>query len=205
MKHISRQQGFTIPEVLLTAVLFAIVVAGISAFSTYYFRNYSFSFEENQSIGIAQTGITTMVREMREARDGAQGAWPIIQTDDNAFSFYSDVTNDGLADQIRYFLDGTDLRKGVIEPSTNPIEYLPQNETFITVAQHVSTSSGPIFTYYNDAWPTDTINNPLQTGQRLAETRYMEVSLHIDIDPNLSAQPFTLRSGVQLRGLKDNL
>lgn len=63
----------------------------------------------------------------------------------------------------------------------------------------------PLFTYYNGNWPGDTINNPLATGQRLLNTRLIEVRVTVDTDPNRSPQPFEVSTFTHLRNLKDNL
>lgn len=200
-----KNEGFTLPELLLTGSIFALIVAGVAGFAVLYFGNYSFSFEENQAINVAQTAITNMSAELREARSSTEGAWPLVLTEDTALTFYSDITDDGLTDRVRYFMDGTDLRKGIIEPATAPPFYRPEDEYYRTVATNVDTSSGPIFTYYNDDWPSDVVNNPLQGTTRSAATRYISIKLRIDLSPGASAPPFELTGGVQLRGLKDNL
>lgn len=200
-----RQNGFTIVELLLGGTLIILITGALVVLATLYFQNFSFSFEETLSISYAQNAMTTMVREIREARYGEDGAWPLAQADDTTLTFYSDVTNDNKSDKVRYFLDGSDLKKGVTESSVNPIEYNPANEIVSVVASPVSTASGSIFTYYNGDWPSDTVNNPLAAGSRLLNTRYIDIHLLIDINPNQGALPFELNSGVQVRGLKDNL
>lgn len=194
---------------MIAVFIFALIAAGVSLFMVYYLRSYSFSFDEHQAITQAQTGITTMIREIREARNGDNGAWPIINADDNQFTFYSDVTNDGRTDQVRYFLNGTTLQKGVIEPTQVPVTYPAGNETIRDVASYVDISTGPLFTYYNGSWPGDSVNNPLPLAQRQLNTRYVNLHLNIDLSliPNTTTkiQPFELTSGVQIRSMKDNL
>jgi prepilin-type N-terminal cleavage/methylation domain-containing protein len=197
--------GFTLLELIMAVFLFAIIAGAVAAFSAYYFKNYAFSFEENQSIGLAQTGMTTMIRDIRRIRMGEDGSWPIIDAQDNSFSFYSDVTSDGRTDKIRYFLNGTTLQKGVIEPTAVPVTYPAGNEKFLNIATYVDTSQGPIFQYYNGSWPSDTIHNPLILADRQLNTRYIKVYLRININQNYSAAPFELSSGVTIRSMKDNL
>ena len=199
------KRGFTFLELLLAMFIFTSIVGGVAIFAAYYFNNYSFSFEENQAIGLAQTGLTTMAREIREARQAENGAWPLEQTDDNALVFYADVTNDGRADRVRYFLNGTNLQKGVIQPSTVPVSYTAQNETITTVASYVDTSGGSLFRYYNGNWPGDAANNPLTAANRLLNTRYIAIRLKINISSTTKAQPFELQTGVQIRSMKTNL
>lgn len=197
--------GFTLVELMVVVVIFTIISAIFAVFAAIYFRNYLFSFEENQAIGQAQTTMTQAIREIREARIAETGGWPLVQTDSNTFVFYSDVTNDGRTDRVRYFLEGTALKKGVIEPTQPPVSYPLVNEQIRTVADYVDNAGIPLFTFYNGDWPADTVNNPLAAGSRLLNTRYISLYVRININPNTGAQPFELTSGVQIRSLKDNL
>ena len=83
--------GFTFVEVAVAVLLFGVIAATVTTFAAYYFRNYSFSYEQSQSIGIAQVALTRIVREIREARNGDDGSWPIVEANDTSFVFYSDV------------------------------------------------------------------------------------------------------------------
>ncbi len=203
--HIFSQNGFTLVEVMLAGFISAVVIIGAALFFVYFLKNNSFSFEENQEISLSQYGMTILVKEIREARSGDDGAWPLLQTDDNQLILFSDVTNDGRTDKVRYFLDGTDLKRGVIEPTAVPVTYPSQNEQINIIASHVDNAGQSIFTYYNGNWPSDTINNPLSLTNRLLNTRYIKIYLRINITPDAYANPFELTSGVQIRSLKNNL
>ncbi len=206
MKYtIFKNQGFTLVELLIAGVLFVSIVAGVAALILYYLKSFSFSFEELRSVNQAQYAIGTMLRELREARSGENGAWPMAQTDDATIVFYSDVTNDGRADRVRYFLSGTDLKKGVIEPTTAPVSYPPANEVTKTIASSIDEGGKAMFTYYNGNYPTDITNNPLTPANRILNTRYVGIYVRVNIQANYAAAPYELNSGVAIRSLKDNL
>ena len=197
--------GFTLVEVLVAMFTFALLAALVAGFAVYYFQSYNFSFEENQQVGIAQSGLTTMIREIREARLADNGAYAIEQALDDSFTFFADVTNDGRSDRIRYFINGNELQKGVTEPTAVPVTYPAANEQIKTVVTNVDMAGTPIFTYYNGEWPDDTANNPLAVGSRLLNTRFVDVKLRINIQSTIGAQAFNLSSGVTIRSLKNNL
>jgi len=197
--------GFTLLEVIIAAFLFSTIVALVAGFSAYFFKNYSFSVEEGQQVDLAKTGITEMIREIRKAQIGADGAWPLIQTDDNTLIFYADTNGDGNTDKIRYFLNGTNLNRGVTAPTLPPVTYPSQNEVVATLASNVVSTGSAIFKYYNGNWPADTVNNPLIASQRILNTRFIEVNLTISQSTNFGAAPFQISSGVAIRSMKDNL
>lgn len=200
-----KSHGFSLVETLIALFLFSTLLVAVTVFFVYYMRNYSFSFEANQSINLAQGAITNMIREIREARGAEDGAWPIVEAFDNSFTFYSDVTDDGRSDRVRYFLEGTTLKRGIVEPTTPPVTYPSGSEAITTIAESVNTAGAPIFTYYNGEWPSDTVNNPLSSANRQLNTRFVTVYVKIDIETNRGAQPYELTTGVAIRSMKDNL
>ena len=127
MKESIKSHGFTLVEVLVAMFTFALLAALVYGFAVYYFQSYNFSFEENQQVGIAQSGLTTMIREISEARLADNGAYAIEQALDTNFTFFADVTNDGRSDRVRYFLNGNELQKVVTEPTVVPVTYPSAN------------------------------------------------------------------------------
>ena len=200
-----KHTGFTLLEVIIAIFIFTAVVVVGAVISLYYFRNYSFSFEEYRALAQTQTSLTGMVREIREARLGDNGAWPLVETNDTSFTFYSDVTGDGRSDRVRYFISGTDLMKGVIVPSAVPVSYPPGNETLRIIAQNLDIGATPVFTYYNGDWPDDQVNNPIPSALRLLNTRLVKLYLRININPSGGSEPYEMTTSVQIRTLKDNL
>jgi prepilin-type N-terminal cleavage/methylation domain-containing protein len=200
-----RHQAFTLVEVMIAVALFSTIVALVAGFAYFYFRNYSFSFSEHQAVSESQAALTQLIRDIRRSRPGDDGSWPIVQADDNAFTFYADVTGDNRTDRVRYFLNGTTLQRGVIQPTTSPITYPVANEAIQTVISSIQTGSTPIFRYYNGAWPSDTINNPLIASQRILNTRFVKVSMQLIPSGTGTGKSFELTSGVAIRSLKDNL
>ncbi|RJR15448.1 prepilin-type N-terminal cleavage/methylation domain-containing protein [Candidatus Microgenomates bacterium] len=205
MKQYTAQSAFTLVEVIVATFIFAVIAGLVAIFAVYYFQSYTFSFEENQAIGAAQSSLTRMVREIREIRSGDDGAYPIVDPQDTSFTFFADVTNDGRSDRVRYFLNGTTLQKGIIEPTSVPVTYPTSNETITTIAENVDNAGQALFTYYNGDWPSDTVNNPLSQSERLLNARMVEIYIRINVSQDFSSEPFELTQSVQIRSLKNNL
>lgn len=199
------RKGFSLIEVIVTVSIFAIVLVSLTFLIINIYRIYGFSFQQNTAINEARKGVETMVKEIRGARYGEDGSYPVKEAGNNQFIFYSDINRDERIERIRYFLDGINFKKGVIVPIGDPPQYVLNNEKISILSTYVRNASTPVFTYYNGDWPADTINNPLSTLTRLTETKLMHVYLQINVDPNRPPNNFQLESDVQIRNLKTNL
>lgn len=199
-------KSFSLIETIITIFIFVLSLTLLTSFIINIYRAYNYNFEQIQAINEARKGIETMVKEIREARYGDDGSYPIKEAGDFQFIFYSDIDRDTVTERVRYFLQGSNFEKGIIEPSGDPPQYVLADETITVLSANVRDSvPGPIFTYYNGDWPTDTVNNPLATLTRLTETKLMHVYLKVNVNPNRPPDDFELESDVQIRNLKTNL
>lgn len=199
-----KNRGFTLVEVLIVAsitVILGIAILGlqyiISQNQVEVWKNYISADEANSNISI-------MARELRNAKTGENGAYPLELAGDNEIVFYSDHDFDGEVDRIRYTRLGELLIKGVIKPTGFPARYPRENEKTKTVAENIRNGATPIFYYYNGNWPLDTTNNPLNTPTRLSDTKLMRLYLEINPQQN-SEKNYKLETYVQIRSLKENL
>lgn len=193
------RQGFTLIETIITIVVFALSMGAISGFIWMGYRTQSYTWQQSTAIAEARKGVETMVKEIREARIGDDGAYVIEKAEDFEFIFYSDIDKDAATERVRYFIQGTDFKKGVINPTGWPIQYPPASEEVVTLSQYVR-NQPPIFHYYDGQGGEIA---PLPA--RLKDTKLMKVYLVININPNRPPQDFTLESAVQIRNLKINL
>ena len=193
-------------EVLVVIFAFSFAIATLGNFILTSYRAYNYNFQQIAAINEARRGIEIMVKEIREAKTGDDGSYPLVQAGDLQFIFYSDIDGDAATERVRYFLDGSNLKKGVVKSSGDPPLYDVSTETISVLSQYVrNVASEPIFTYYNGDWPADTTHNPLPTLTRLSDTKLMHVYLKINVDPNRPPDNFELESDSQIRNLKTNL
>ncbi len=99
-----KKNGFTLVETLVAIAIFALIIGVISQAFISLFRSHNYSYEQSQAVSEARKGVDTMVREIREAREGEDGSYPIEKAGDNEFIFYSDINGDGKTERVRYFL-----------------------------------------------------------------------------------------------------
>jgi type II secretory pathway pseudopilin PulG len=93
-------------------------------------------------------------------------------------------------------IQGTEFKKGVIEPVGFPPTY-PLEQEAITVLSSYVRNAPPIFEYFDQEG-----NKILDAPARLKDTKLMKVYLMVNVNPNRPPQDFELQSFVQLRNLK---
>ncbi len=197
------RRGVSLLEVVVAVGIFA---AATVVTSTFIFQGYTanrYALEMSDAIEHARVGIAAMAKEVREARFAENGDYPIVLADTQSFTFYSDLDSDAALERVRYFLSGTNLQKGVIEPVGSPATYPAGSEVVTTVSQYVRNAAEPVFTYYAGSYPTVTI--PLTTPATPISVRLLILHLKINIDPFTAPGDFTLDQAIHLRNLKDNL
>jgi len=96
--------GFTLIEALVAIVIFTLAMVAISGLIVLAYRTYGYSWEQSVAIEEARRGVETMVKEIREAKNGQDGSYPIELAEDKEFIFYSDIDGDGKTERVRYFL-----------------------------------------------------------------------------------------------------
>lgn len=192
-------KGFTLVEVLITLAIFAGIAFIIGTFMKTIF-DYQLLFTQQLS---AQQEIentfATMIPEVRSMTPSALGGYPIGQAATSSLTFYVDIEGDGGVDQIRYFLSGTTLKKGVTRPAGNPLTYVGSGEIVTDMAHNVVVGD-PIFTYYDASF---TGSEPaMSIPVAISSIRLVRVSLTLK-DPNKTA-PLSASIEIVPRNLRTN-
>ena len=99
-----RKNGFTIIETLVTLFVFTLIWIAIMGSIVMIYKTQGYAYQQSLAINEARKGVEVMTKEIRSARPGDNGAYPIEKAEDKQFIFYSDVDNDGKAERVRYYL-----------------------------------------------------------------------------------------------------
>ena len=201
----SKRAGVTLVEIIVAMGIFIIIVIAWNSIIIQSYRSAEFGRQQQEAIRQAQKGIEIMTQEIREASTAENGSYALEKADDNEIIFYSDIDKDVYTERVRYWLDEKSLKKGVVEPTGDPLDYNPANEQTKIISNFVNNSTQPLFTYYNEDYPYDVINNPLPAPARLIDTKLIHIFLRVNIDPSKAPKDFDVESDVQLRNLKTNL
>lgn len=191
-------------ELLVVVFIFSLVALSLSRFTSDIFTlNFFLQGSLNAQIDMRHI-VKVMITEIREAGPSASGAYPIALASTSAITFYSDADNDGVRDQVRYFISNGSLKRGVTAPSGSPATYNLGNEKLTTLASDiVSSSTLPMFQYYPSSYTGTT--SPLSFPVDVPSIRLVKITVIIDRDPNRSPSTIMTSSQVNIRNLKDNL
>ncbi|MCH7951949.1 type II secretion system protein [Patescibacteria group bacterium] len=198
-------KAFTLIELLLGMGIFVALVAGVIAIQAFLAQSEAFSLSSVLTTENANAALQTAMAELRSARQSENGSFPLEEATDQQITFYSNADNDEDIERVRYFLDGTELKKGTIDPVGFPATYPSASEVVKIVAEHIQNGTDPVFYYYNEDWPTDTTNNPLSTPAPLSQVTLVKISVRVNADPDRPEGELTLEPFVQIRSLKTNL
>jgi len=200
------EKGFTLAELLVSLGILALVGTAVGLFERDLF-SFDFVAEGNLNTQLdARHVIKNMVAALREAEPSVNGGYPIALASSSALTFFADPNNDGVPDQIRYFISGTSLMQGVTAPSGSPPVYVSGNEKLSTVASNLTnaaSSTAPIFQYYDENYAGTT--SPLVQPVNPQAIRLVKITLVINKSPNKGINAVTVTSQAEVRNLKDNL
>lgn len=207
MKNIknNNRRAFSLVEVMIAISIFTIAMSGFTLLLVNTLGSYKFNMELGQDVLVASQGIGKMEEYIRGAQQGDNGSYPVVSANDNDLVVYVDYDNDGRAERLHFYKSGTDILMGVRESSdTMPRTYASGDAQTLTLAKSViNDASTPVFTYYNQNYPTDiaAITTPAPTS----DVRLIKLHLLININPYHVPDNVQLETFVNLRNLNDNI
>ena len=199
MQYFTRSsKGMTLLEAIIWLGVFVVILTAIVSSLRYTYRGQRFAFEQADATRSARVGVERSVRDLREASYADNGAYPIVSLATSTATFYSDYDNDEKIERIRYFLDGTDLKRGIIESAGDPAVYATSSEEVSVLSTDVRNSAlgTPLFTYF-DRDGTEVVD--LTDVDALA---FVLVRLVVNLHPERAPDDFELRSSAALRNIR---
>lgn len=189
-------RGFTLIETLVWIVVFTAAMFATVSSLLYFYRTNSYAIEQATATASAQRGLEQIMRVIREGAYSSQGAFPIVSIDEHDFIFYADIDDDALIERVHYYIDGTDLMRGVVEATGNPPDYTG-SETTTVVAQYVRNVDQEIATFrYFDELGVEITNYANWTA-----VRFVQVALAVNITEGTLPNQYTLNSSAAIRNL----
>ncbi|MEX0652133.1 MAG: type II secretion system protein [Candidatus Paceibacterota bacterium] len=199
MQNKKNTKGFTLIETLVVLAIFIIVLGALVSSIRFFYRSNTHALEQSFAINGARIGIEQMVKDLREAGFSDEGSYPVIALATSSVSFYSDVDADIFVEKIRYFLDGTDLNKGIVDSSGDPLTYNDDNEVVTLISNNVrnNAESVALFSYYNAS------GTPMTNLASTTDLRFVTAEVVVNVNPMRLPNNFTLRSSATLRNVRE--
>lgn len=189
-------KGMTLIEAIVWVAVFTSAMLALTTSVQYFYRTSNHAIQEASATASAQRGVDLLVRTIREASYASNGAYPIVSIASNDVRFYADTDTDPFVEELHYYISGTTLRLGVIDPSGDPPSYASP-ETTSNISDYVQNNvqSIPLFTYY------DKDGAQITDYAKRGDVRFVTVSLLVDVDPIRTPTVITLRSSAAMRNL----
>jgi hypothetical protein len=183
-----------------TMVWIALLISAMLAISStvlYFYRTNSYALEQSTAVTSAQRGLESMVKTIREAAYSSQGAFPVVTVQPNDFIFYADVDSDPLIERVHYYLVGTTMMRGVLNPSGDPPDYTGA-ETTEVLADYVRNTSLGLSTFrYYDALGAEIASS----SSAYTAVRFVKVTLAVNVNTATLPNQLSLYSSAALRNL----
>ena len=194
--------GFTVIELVVVIGLWALV--GLIVFFVAWNLSDTGQYVQNKlaNQNDLEQVFANMVIEIRSTAPSVFGGYPIVTAGTSSLTFFSDVSNDGVSDEVRYFAGTSTISRGVIVATGTPSSYPTSSEVITTVISNLITTSTPLFQYF-DAQYTGT-QSPMTQPVTVADIRAVLVTILVDVNPGTAPLPVFFSRMVTMRNLRSN-
>ena len=196
--------GFTLIEVLISLSIISLIGIAVATFQKDVFSVNSILSDSLTAEQQTRRAFKLMTAELRSASPSSSGAYPIASVSSTELIFYDDIDNDTLKERVRYILQGTVLKKGVVKPVGNPAVYNLGSETLSDIVQDVTNdATTPVFQYFDTSY--DGASAPLSAPVNTLAIRLIKITIVVDKNSFRAPPAITVTTQVTLRNIKDNL
>ncbi len=197
------KKGFTLLEIIVALGIFAIISTIVVWIMITSFRSNDIIWEQLKTQNEGRKALQQVVDDVRRAEESSIGSYAIESATDYELIFFANIDNDSLRERIRFFLDETTLKKGVIKAEGNPLNY-DGTENIVEIAHDAVNiaKSVPVFLYYDQNYTgaESFLTSPVDA----TDVRVVRVQLELEKDPTETPVPLHVEGVVSVRNLKGN-
>lgn len=196
--------GFTLIELLIAVAIFSLVVLGSSWFIIHGLRYNAIIWEQLATQNEGRQAVQNFVDDIRRAEESSLGSYAISKTDDYEIIFYANIDDDHSKERLRYWLENGTFKKGITNPSGNPLSYPTVDEIVVELAHSVVNpeKNVPIFQYFDQDYSGTQVS--LAQPVSVVEVRVIKIQLELEKDPTETPVPLHVEGLGQIRNLKMN-
>ncbi len=197
-------RGLTLVELLISIGIFSLLSMAIAWILITSLRSNEIIWRQLSTQSNARRVLQDVVDNLRRAEQSDIGSYPIEAASSTGIIFYANIDADQSRERVRIWLDGTTVKRGIIQPAGNPTQYDPGTEQVVEIAHaSINTQQGtPLFSYYDTDFTgtEDALAEPIS----ITAIRIVRVQLELEEAPGESPVPFHAESVVHIRNLKEN-
>ena len=201
----NKSSGFTLIEVIIAISIFVVLLFAVIDLLLGVFNNPQQQIISLDRIDQARMVANNFSNELRNARIGNDGSYPITQATNSQIVFYSSygATSPAIK-RIRYYILNNNLYKGVVIPTGNPLTYNLSSESVTQLVEGLGNGATPIFYYYTGDYNGSggALSEPINVNQ----VKFVKINLMVPRETTAqSTDTFSINAGVNIRNLKNNL
>ena len=203
MRHLThntrcmKRRGFTLIETLVWIAIFVFAMGALIVSLLSFYDANTYTLAQAQAISDARRGIEGTVKIIREASIASDGAFPVVSIGEHSFTLYSDIDDDPQIERVRFFIEGTDIVRGVLKPSGSPLAYIGVETESVLSGNIRNLDQGvTTFRYYDEA------GGEIIDYDNAAGARFVEINLVVNVSPERLPNELTIRSSATLRNIK---
>ena len=201
-----KYRGVSLLELIFVIGIFSFLTLAAGSF---FIRTFQFDRIIGDQLFGQKEGrriISEIVNVVRTAETSSVGGYPIGVASTSTLTIYANIDSDTLRERVRYWLEGTNLKKGVLKPTGSPLAYSGQ-ETVTILAQNVRNNSInlPVFQYYDESYTGSGTSTALTIPVSLTSIRMVRVTVEINKQGGaFTSAPLRVESLTHIRNTKTN-
>jgi prepilin-type N-terminal cleavage/methylation domain-containing protein len=194
-----KEHGFTLIEMLVVIAIICIIMPVLAATITSLYKTNNTTLARALALYEANEAARQVVRDVRAATYAEDGSLPVVAIASSSLTLFADTDFDGDVERVRYTLTGTNLLKGVIEPTTSAT-YPVGSEVVETLAHNIMNNSTTtsVFRYYSATSTEITLSSKILDVRRI-EVRLVGASSQSTLPNRVISD-----SSASIRNLKDS-
>ena len=190
-------------EVLVSLGIFLLLIIPTSEMLIHSFRYNAIIWEQLKTQNDGRRALREVVDIVRKAESSSLGAYSVVAASNYDLTIYSNIDKDSYREKVRFWLDGTTLKKNIIKPGGNPLGYSDAGITTELAHDAVNIAKSiPLFVYYDENFTGTQAS--LTTPIDVTKVRMIKIDLELEKDPTETPVPLRVESMAQIRNLKTN-
>lgn len=195
----NRTKGMTLLEMLVVIAIILIIIPVLYQTILTLYSTHKRIISRAFALAVATQATQHIVRDVRGAVYGEDGSLPMVAIATSSVTLFTDTDFDGMVERVRYTLTGTDLQKGIIEPTASST-YPVGSETVSTIARDIMNNAAqvPLFRYYSAT------STEITQASAILNVRRVDIAV-VGASSDIGNQQYKVQvsSSASIRNLKD--